>query len=304
MRPRTADARKQMLMKLMERLTGPLDTATGWVADRMRNRVPEADPAARDPEFIAETAGAGWAFARAYFRAEVRGLERIPRHGPVLLVGNHSGGNVSPEVLVTTLAFVREFGVTREFYQLAHDMVLSVPVLGTVLAKFGTIAASPRNARTALRGGAAVLVYPGGDWEVHRPTWEEDEIDFAGRRGFVRLAWGEQVPIVPVVNYGAQQTTLILSRGDRLARLLRLDRMFRLKVFPISLALPWIVNLGDLAGHIPLPAKVTVEFLEPIDLRAVTGPELDEEVAYEYVTGVMQEALSRLADERTLPIVG
>ncbi|WP_238815364.1 hypothetical protein [Nocardia brasiliensis] len=96
----------------------------------------------------------------------------------------------------------------------------------------------------------------------------------------------------------------MLSRGDRLARLLRLDRVLRLKVFPISLALPWGLNIGDLAGHIPLPSKVTIQFLPPIDPRAEFGPELDVEAAYDLVTGRMQEALTRLCAERRLPIIG
>lgn len=283
---------------------GTVDRATDWVARQVKERVPAADPADRDPEFIASTVELGWSLVRLYFRAEVRGLERIPEEGPVLLVGNHSGGNVSPEVLVTTLAFVRRFGPRRPFFQLAHDMVMAYPVIGSLLRRFGTVNANPGNAEQVLRDGAAVLVYPGGDWEVHRPTWEEDRIDFAGRTGFLRLAWDQRVPIVPVVNIGAQQSQLVLTRGDRIARLLRLDRMLRLKVFPISIALPWGLNIGDLAGHLPLPSKITVEFLDPIDLREAMGPELDPQAAYRHVTGIMQDALTRLDEERALPIVG
>ncbi|ASF06922.1 putative acyltransferase [Nocardia brasiliensis NBRC 14402] len=291
-------------MKLPGLPTDRIDRLADWVAHQVKSRVPAADPADRDPEFIIDTVGPAWLFARMYFRAEVRGLDHIPDEGPVLLVGNHSGGNVSPEVLVTTLAFVRRFGPHRPFFQLAHDMVMAYPVIGTLLRRFGTVGADPERARQVLRDGAAVLVYPGGDWEVHRPTWEEDQIDFAGRTGFLRLAWDAHVPIVPFVNAGAQQTALMLSRGDRLARLLRLDQMLRLKVFPISLALPWGLNIGDLAGHIPLPSKVTIEFLPPIDLRSEHGPELDLDAAYDHVTGVMQDALTRLCAERGLPILG
>ena len=57
---------------------------------------------------------------------------------------------------------------------------LWMPGLG-MLRKYGTVAASPENARKALRAGAAVLVYPGGDYEVHRPIWERHRIDFDGR---------------------------------------------------------------------------------------------------------------------------
>ncbi|MET0810496.1 MAG: glycerol acyltransferase, partial [Thermoleophilaceae bacterium] len=147
--------------------------------------------------------------------------------------------------------------------------------------------------------GAALLVYPGGDYEVHRPSWESAKVDFGGRRGFIRLAQERDVPLVPVVAIGGQETALFLSRGEGLAKLLGLDRMFRLKVLPISLALPWGLNVGDMLGHIPLPAKLTIQVLEPID---VSGMDVDE--AYELVTGEMQRALTGLAAERSLPLVG
>src|SRR5690242_7929853 len=143
------------------------------------------------------------------------------------MVGNHSGGNMTPDTAIFTLAFSTYFGVERTFHQLAHNLVLSMPGL-SFLRKYGTVAASPENARSALRSGAAVLVYPGGDYEVHRPSWERHRVDFGGRKGFIRLALEEDVPIVPVVAAGGQETALFLSRGEHLAKLLGLDRLFRL----------------------------------------------------------------------------
>ena len=116
----------------------------------------------------------------------------------MLLVGNHSGGNLTPDTTVFTLAFSTYFGVERRFHQLAHNLVLSMPGLG-FLRKYGTVAATPANAERALDQGAALLVYPGGDYEVHRPSWESASVDFDGRKGFIRLAKQKDVPIVPVV---------------------------------------------------------------------------------------------------------
>jgi 1-acyl-sn-glycerol-3-phosphate acyltransferase len=193
--------------------------------------------------------------------------------------------------------------VERQFFQLAHNLVLSMPGLG-FLRRFGTVAASPENAEKALAEGAALLVYPGGDLEVHRPTWESGRVDFGGRRGFVRLALDHDVPIVPVVSIGGQETALFLSRGEGLARALMLDRLFRLKVLPISLALPWGVNIGDMLGHVPLPAKIVVEALPPIHLRQEFGPEPDVDEVYAHVMRLMQETLDALASERRFPVLG
>jgi 1-acyl-sn-glycerol-3-phosphate acyltransferase len=208
-----------------------------------------------------------------------------------------------PDTMVFTLAFSTFFGVERHFYQLAHNLVLSMPGLGS-LRKFGTVAASPTNARKALESDAALLVYPGGDYEVHRPSWERNRVDFGGRKGFIRLALEQDVPIVPVVAIGGQETALFLTRGEGLAHLLFLDRLLRLKVLPISIAVPWGLNIGDMFGHIPLPAKITIETLPAIDLRAEFGPEPDLDEIYDHVIRLMQDTLDALASERHLPVIG
>ncbi len=96
-------------------------------------------------------------------------------------MGNHSGGNLTPDTLVFTLAFNTYFGVERAFYQLAHNLVLAAPGLRR-LRKFGTVATSRQNAQEALDSGAALLVHPGGDHEVHRPSWERHGSPSAGAR--------------------------------------------------------------------------------------------------------------------------
>ncbi len=273
------------------------------VTSQVQQRIPRADLDERDPDYIREKLPLMWLAASIYFRGEVRGLGNIPDSGPVLLVGNHSGGNLTPDTTIFTLAFSTFFGVERRFYQLAHNLVLAMPTLGA-LRKFGTVAASPENARQALESGAALLVYPGGDYEVHRPSWERNQVDFGGRKGFIRLALEQGVPIVPVVSIGGQETALFLTRGERLAQLLRVDRLFRLKVLPISLALPWGLNVGDMLGHIPLPAKITIETLPAIDLREEFGPEPDIQEVYDHVIRLMQDTADALAAERRFPVLG
>jgi 1-acyl-sn-glycerol-3-phosphate acyltransferase len=280
-----------------------LSRALREVAVQAQRRIPRADLDERDPDFIRERLPLMWMLASLWYRGEVRGLGNVPDSGPVLLVGNHSGGNMTPDTLVFTLAFNTYFGVERAFYQLAHNLVLSMPGLGS-LRKFGTVAASPQNAEKALESGAALLVYPGGDYEVHRPIWERHRVDFARRKGFIRLALQQDVPIVPVVSIGGQETAVFLTRGERLAHLFALDRLFRLKVLPISLALPWGLNVGDMLGHIPLPAKITVETLSPINLREEFGPEPDLDDVYDHIVGLMQDTLEALAAERRLPVLG
>ncbi len=260
-----------------------------------------ADLEGRDPGFIRYQLPGMWLLTTAYFRAQVEGLANIPEEGPVLIVGNHSGGNMTPDSMVFMLAFNTYFGVERPVYALAHSLVTSWPFIGDLARRWGIVTAGPKAAKLALERGDCVLVYPGGDVETHRPWTARHEIRFDGRKGFLKLAKETGVPIVPVVSVGGQDTYLPLTDGRGLATALGLDRLARLKVLPISLALPWGLNVGDFLGHIPLPAKIRMEVLEPIDVKARFGSDADSDEAYEYVTSKMQEALTALAAERVLP---
>jgi 1-acyl-sn-glycerol-3-phosphate acyltransferase len=244
------------------------------------------------------------AYADLYHRGTVRGLENIPAEGPVLLVGNHSGGTLIADTFVFSAAFYEHFGTARDFHQLAHDMVFRVPGVREILARWGTVPASPENMKRALDRGAALLVYPGGDWETYRPSWESTKIDFAGRRGFARLALEYDVPIVPVVAVGGQETALFLGQGRRLAQTLGVDRAFRIKVFPAVLGPPFGTTILDIPIRFPLPAKITVSVGRPINLREKLGSDAGPDEAYELVTTNMQRTLTRLGNERTVPVVG
>ena len=266
---------------------------------------PGVDPLdLRDPDYIRRTLPWLRALSDVYFRGDVRGLAHIPPEGPVLLVGNHSGGTLIADTFVFGQAFYDHFGADRDFHQLAHDLVFAVPGVRGMLIPYGTVPASPANMRRALARDAALLVYPGGDHETYRPSWQSAEIDFAHRTGFVRLALELGVRIVPVVSIGGQETALFLGQGERIARLLHLDSLLRLNVVPVQIAPPLGMTIFDLPGRVPLPAKITIQVLPPIDLEAELGADAYPDDAYALVTGRMQDALDALADERQFPVVG
>ncbi len=262
----------------------------------------------RDPEYMERNLRWLNYVADYYFRGEVRHIERIPAKGPVLLVGNHSGGMATPDTWVFMVNFLRHFGLSRPSYALAHNIVMGLPLMGTMLRKSGTLPAHPDYARAALRKGASVLVYPGGDEDVFRTWSERNRIHLANRTGFVRLALQERVPIQPVVSIGGHETVFVASDGKKLARVLGLER-FRLKALPIMFCLPWGISPGNYLLHLPLPAKITVEVGEPIDFHAQFGKldARDPEVlwaCYHYVEQRMQGILDSLAEERRLPVLG
>jgi 1-acyl-sn-glycerol-3-phosphate acyltransferase len=286
-------------LRMAEAMLGDLAGALGVLEDD----TPDDWFDARDPEYIRETLPALRAWSDLYFRAEVSGLENIPEDESVLLVGNHSGGTLIADTFVFAQHFYDHFGPERRFHQLAHDLVFKVPGARTV-SRYGTVPASPENMRRALDLGAALLVYPGGDQESYRPTWESGTIDFAGRTGFAKLSLEFETPIVPVVAIGGQETALFLGRGRRVARALGLDRALRLTVFPVQIAPPAGVTILDLPLRVPLPSKITIRVLPRIDLREELGPKAKPPDAYELVTSRMQDTLTELADERTVPVLG
>jgi 1-acyl-sn-glycerol-3-phosphate acyltransferase len=283
---------------LVEYGAGFLDDVTDVVKG-----LPDDPIDAWNPEHIRRTLPWLRAINAVYFRPDVRGLENIPVGEPSLLVGNHSGGLYIADTFVLSAAFYEHFGPDRRFHQLAHDVAAKSPLLG-LIRRYGVVPASHDNARRAFRLGAPVLVYPGGDYETFRPSWHGDRIEFGGRQGYLRLALEENVPIVPVVAIGGQETALFVTRGQRAAKLLQLDRLARIKVLPVSIGPPLGINLLDLPGRVPLPAKITIQVLPPIDLHERFGENVDVEDAHEQITDEMQESLSELSEERTLPVVG
>jgi 1-acyl-sn-glycerol-3-phosphate acyltransferase len=237
---------------------------------------------------------------KAWLRSEVRGLERIPPGG-VLLVSNHSGGALPTDMPVFACDYYQKFGFDRPLYGLAHDIILGGPTAG-LMRRLGLIRANRANAASALRSGGAVLVFPGGDYDAYRPSWQQNVIDFRGRMGYVRTAIEAGVPIVPIVSIGGQEGQLYLSRGMWLAKRLGIKERMRTDILPISLGLPFGLTLIPL--NLPLPTKVVTQVLEPIDVAAKFGEKPCVESVDAHVRSVMQEALTDLVAQRRFPILG
>jgi len=238
---------------------------------------------------------------KGWHRAEVRGLDELPPGG-ALVLANHSGGLFAMDVPVFITDFYARFGYDRPVYTLTHDIMFSTP-LGDLLRRTGFIPASHVNADEALRAGGVVVVFPGGDYDVYRPTLSANTIDFAGRTGYVRAALNAGVPIVPSVSIGGQENQLFLSRGERLAKATRMDRLMRAKILPISFGFPFGLSM-ILPVNVPLPTKIVTQVLPPIDVVAEFGEDPDIHQVDAHVRHVMQEALDLLAAERRLPVIG
>jgi 1-acyl-sn-glycerol-3-phosphate acyltransferase len=256
----------------------------------------------RDPDFIRNVLPTMWLAASVWFRAEVGGLDNIPDE-PVLFVANHSGGGATPDTFIFLLAYNTFFTVEgRPLYALAHDMLTKAPVIGPVTRKLGVVPAEHSFSEKIFGSGGSALVYPGGEVEALRPWRDRNRIVFAGRKGFLQLAHECNVKVVPVVATGGHDTFVVLNDGRRTAKALRLDKLLRVKTFPVTLSIPWGLSPVPLP-FLPLPAKIRMQVLEPIDLHARFGQATDGDLAYDYVTSVMQVGLSRLASKTVVPMI-
>jgi 1-acyl-sn-glycerol-3-phosphate acyltransferase len=254
-----------------------------------------------DPDLTERVMGLLRPLIKGYHRAEIRGLDTFP-HGGALVVSNHSGGLFPMDVPVFATGFYERFGYDRPVYTLSHDILLTGPTADFFI-RTGFIRANHDNADEALRSGGVVIVFPGGDYDVYRPTFAQHKIDFDGRTGYVRAALNAGVPIVPTVAVGGQESQLFLSRGESLARLLRLDKLMRVKILPISFGFPWGLS-AVVPVNVPLPTKIVMQVLPPIDIEAEFGPDPDIDEVDAHVRRTMQRALDELAAERRLPVLG
>ena len=204
--------------------------------------------------------------AARYTRLEYDGPQHLPP-APALVVVNHGFGGLFDLNVLVLAALADRLGPDRDtpITILTHQMAWTLGV-GRLLEPAGFRPASSESARAGLDAGQYVLVMPGGDLDAGKPFRRRHEVIFGGRTGFARLAIDAGVPIAPVVITGAGESLLVLSDGQRLARALGLDKRLRNKTLPITVSIPWGLNVGmvGLLPYLPLPTKMRAAGLPPM----------------------------------------
>jgi 1-acyl-sn-glycerol-3-phosphate acyltransferase len=191
---------------------------------------------------------------RRWFRAEWEGMEKIPTEGGALLVCNHSGA-IPSDAPVIMHGIEEE--LHRPVYGMADHLFKGLPVVGTMWARAGGVAAHPENAYRLLREQQQLaLVFPEGTKGTGKLYKERYQLRRFGRGGFVEIAMRAGAPIVPIAVVGSEEAMPIIAKVPALAKLLGVPYV------PITANM---LAFGPLGLVLPLPAKIKVRVLDPVE---------------------------------------
>lgn len=245
-----------------------------------------------------------------WFRLELSGWERVPER-TCLVVGVHSGGTLTMDAWTLVNAWWTHFEGRRILHGTAHDVLMATPVLGDYFRSVGVIAAHRASVTKALAQGEDVAVWPGGELDALRSWAKRDVAVLGGRTGFVKQAIRSGVPILPVATVGGHDTVFVLNEGTWLAdavdKFTGLKKTLRGAKVPIISGFPFPIGIEVLPAHVPLPAKIRTEILEPVEVETDPGRADDDEYVrsvYDRVESAIQAGMDRLAAKRRLPVLG
>jgi 1-acyl-sn-glycerol-3-phosphate acyltransferase len=274
---------------------------SGWVAERAA----EWDLSGPDEATLQRSKFFWNALVDYWFRMEIDGWENVG-DPPALLVGIHSGAPFVWDAWTVGVQWWRRFGSERPLHGTAHDALMAIPGIGRYFRCMGVLPAAPDAISAALAEGHDVALWPGGEVDSLRPWRERDQANLAGRKGFVKMAIRAGVPIVPIATVGGADAMPVLIRGDKLSQFLRLDKILRLKVFPLAISLPWGIAPAALP-QFPLPAKIRTRFMPAVEIDTDAARADDDEYVdrkYQEVQDSIQRGMNALARERALPVFG
>ena len=296
-RERNAAQAKQKVEQRREDASG----AAGWVAERAGQWSLDGV----DDGFMGKQKYLWNPLMDYWFRMEIEGFEKLPEP-PALLIGIHSGAPFVWDAWTVGFQWWRHFGPERPLHGTAHDALMAAPVMGAYFRKMGVLPAAPDSIAGALAAGRDVALWPGGEIDSLRPWTERDKAVLAGRTGFIRMAIQAGVPIVPIATVGGPDSMPVLLKGKRLAQVLQLDKVARLKMFPIAVQAPWGLSPAILP-EIPLPTKIRTAFQDPGRFEVDPERASDDDYVtrkYREVRRSIQTGMDALARRRAFPLFG
>lgn len=255
---------------------------------------PEPPDTPFDPALIAEIDHLIQPLKRLLSPVSV-GAERIPRHGAVLLAGNHTIYGLLDIPMLALEIFEKTGRVVRGLGDHNH---FAVPLWRDLLVRLGAVRGTREDCARLFEAGEAVLVFPGGGREVMKHKHERYKLIWKERVGFARLAIQYGVPIVPFASVGVEDMFEIVVDADDILRspvgdLLRALGVSEQRWFRHGEVIPPLAR-GRGLGPLPRLERQYFLFGAPIDTTAWAGRQDDSQACYALRTQVQTAVESQI----------
>ena len=244
------------------RFTFPVDPEVRERLDRLEIPFNEygVDPYGISKQYLGPSLSALKFFFKYYFSVESHGIENVPAHGRVMLVGNHSGGVALDGAMVHASQFL-EMNPPRLAQGMAEKFLNKIPFASQITNRCGHLTGLPEHAERLLADERMLMVFPEGARGTAKLFKERYSLVHFGT-GFVRLAMKMKTPIVPFAFLGGGEAIPTISNARTIGKLLGVPYV------PVT---PWLFA-------IPIPAKLEVYYSAPMVFEG-TGSEEDDVIA-------------------------
>ena len=209
------------------------------------------DPWGMSPETLRSSTLLTALLYRYWFRVAVEGIEHFPS-GRMLLIANHAG-QLPFDAAMLMCTSILEAEPPRVLRGMAEYWMPTLPFVGTIGHRIGSVVGTPKNCIDLLNREEAVIAFPEGVRGLNKLYAQRYRLQRFGL-GFMRLALETRTPIVPAVVIGSE------DQAPAIANLRPLARLLGAPAFPITLTFPLLGPLGVL----PLPVKYWILIGSPM----------------------------------------
>ncbi|MEM9384410.1 MAG: lysophospholipid acyltransferase family protein [Pseudomonadota bacterium] len=212
-----------------------------------------------------------------YFRVTAHDLENVPPKGRALIIANHSG-QLPIDATLMAMAMLTNPYAPRAPRAMIERFFPKVPFVGNLLNRVGAVIGDPLNCSRMLENEEAIIVFPEGvrgSGKLYRDRYQLQRFG----AGFMHLAMEHRAPIVPVGVVGCEETM------PSLADIKPISRLLGLPYFPLT-------------TYVPLPARVSLYFGEPMEFAGEVTSEADVVARVDQVKDAIRGLIARGLSER------
>jgi long-chain acyl-CoA synthetase len=166
-----------------------------------------------------------WLIGRLFFRMQVRGLDRLPKHGPFILTPNHQSYLDAPALMgiLPWRVFRRQFSVgTSEIFGTGIARKIAYTLNLVPVDPDANLVPAMRAGAFGLRRNKVLILFPEGERSI-------DGAPKKFKKGAAILSTNLDVPIVPVALAGFHESW---PRGKRFQKFTKLKVVFGEPIYP------------------------------------------------------------------------